>query len=42
VNSLLRHHFPAASVAVITDFQGIERVIRLCLTLNSSSVKLVF
>jgi len=42
VTNLLRHHFPAASVAAITDFQGMERVIRLCLTLNSSSVKLVF
>ncbi len=42
VTDLLRRHFPAASVAVISDFQGIERVIRLCLTPNQSSVKLVF
>jgi len=42
VTGLLRRHFPSASVAVIPDFQGIDRVIRLCLTPNSSGVKLVF
>jgi release factor glutamine methyltransferase len=34
VVSLMHRHFPSASVEVIPDLQGIERVVSLCLTPN--------
>jgi len=42
VNSLIQRCLPSASIAVIPDLQGIERVISLCLTPNQADAKLVF
>lgn len=41
VTSLMQRCFPSASVEVIPDLQGIERIVSLCLTPNQPDVKLI-
>lgn len=41
VTSLMQRCFPSASVEIIPDLQGIERIVSLCLTPNQPDVKFI-